>query len=147
MNMNNAKNNHVPNRAARLKVLLVEDDPPVLRTIQTYLSRMRPEITVVTVDNGSDAGVKAAELRPDLIILDIYIPGLNGFQVCKSIREGPELKQVKILAVSGKNNAQTKNSILAAGADDFLGKPFLLGDLEEKIKQLLQHKSNGKSPA
>ena len=118
-------------------ILLIEDDPQVSRVIQKILKDILPKITVYVADNGFEAGSKAVQTRPNLIILDVYLPGINGLDVCKFIRKNSELKNVKILAISGRNIEQTRDAILAAGADDFLGKPFTRDELHEKIKTLL----------
>ena len=69
--------------------------------------------------------------------LDLKLPGVDGFKVCRTVRADPALASVKILAITGVDAEQSRGRILEAGADDFLAKPFTVEDLAEKVDQLL----------
>ena len=87
--------------------------------------------------NGFEAGKKFATFSPDFIILDIRMPGMDGYQVCANIRSDPKNKSIKILAISGVSENDEIKKIMDLGADDYLGKPFSNKILKERISRLL----------
>ncbi len=121
-------------------ILLVEDSAATVRLMKSFIAGLDPEAQVQVVNNGFDAGAVVEQVRPDLIVLDVYLPGINGVQVCESIRKNINLKQVKILAVSGKDTLNTRKSMLAAGADAFLAKPFSSALFSEYLQRFLPKK-------
>ena len=93
---------------------------------------------VRTATSGYDAGVMTQEFRPDLIILDYMLPDVNGNVVCKTIRQNPDLKDMKIVIISGVVDREEIDDLLAAGADDFIKKPFNIDKLIQRITELLE---------
>lgn len=116
-------------------VLIVDDDPQVRNLISARLSRMG--VDVDTADNGFEAGIKVAELLPDLVILDLFMPGMDGFEVCRRIKEKKELSQTKIIAMSGYDSVENSERILGLGADRFFQKSSDISILIEAVGGLL----------
>ncbi|MFT6913857.1 MAG: CheY-like chemotaxis protein [Motiliproteus sp.] len=116
------------------KVLVVDDDPGMSGMIQRILIRNDYEVRVA--DNGFQAGSLMTEFRPALVILDLQMPGLSGFQVLKHIRDSEELAATRVLVISGLGDAGL-NLALEAGADDVLSKPFDGTELWARVQTLL----------
>ncbi len=116
----------------QIKVLVVDDDPDLLELITDVLQREK-RFLVRTASTGFEAGMLVKEFEPDVIVLDVMLPDINGKQVCQRIRSDPDLKHVKILCISGMVNRRRINDLKRAGADDFLAKPFSFRTLVERI--------------
>jgi DNA-binding response OmpR family regulator len=117
----------------KLKVLIVDDDPGIRKFIRANLDARDYE--VLLAENGV-AALKVFEKEPtDLIILDIMMPYLNGFEVCRKIRENSE---VPIIMLSAKDSENDKLRCLELGADDYITKPFSLNELLCRIKVLFR---------
>jgi excisionase family DNA binding protein len=134
------KDNRIPLDALesdKIKVLVVDDDPDI---VELFVDALNGDgrFDVRTARTGFDAGVEANRFRPDLIILDYMLPDINGNVVCHTIRESPELQQVRILIISGVVNKSEVDALLAAGADDFIKKPFNIGTVIERVVELVQ---------
>ena len=129
------KENNIPTDAlesGRRRILIVDDDPAVVDLISDVLANdARFEIKVV--NNGFAAGMQAKEYHPDLIILDVMLPDINGQAVCELIRQDPTLTDIKIICISGMVEEDKIGELKAAGADDFLHKPL---DIDELIRRV-----------
>jgi excisionase family DNA binding protein len=122
---------------SQVRVLLVDDDDTVRQLMRTIFNLYFPEVLVEEAEDGFAAGTRLLSFRPDMVVLDLRLPGLDGFRVCQYIRETPEFKHIKVLAVSGDSVLEVRDRILSVGADDFLAKPFENGELVAKIRNLL----------
>ncbi len=118
------------------KILIVDDEPFVHDFVKGALSD-KNNIEIKSVYDGFLAGITINEYLPDLIILDLLLPGVDGFKVCTEIKKSPKFKNIKILAVTGYDSPEYKEKILSAGADDYLPKPIDLKIFREKVNQLL----------
>ena len=132
----------VPSRLAQkvkknLKVLVVDDEASIRRVMSRGIKKAMPEIELFEAQDGFEAGKLVLDSLPDLVILDLKLPGMDGFRVCANIRQDSRFKETKILAVTGENTAENRKKILAAGADDYLPKPFEVKTLLEKAFKLL----------
>src|SRR5437588_9671941 len=129
------KDNGIPTDAlesGKRKVLLVDDDPDLVATINKALQEDgRFEVRIAS--NGFDAGMMVKEYRPDLIILDVMLPDINGKEVCQRVRADTSLEDVRILCISGMIEEDKVQELRLSGADDFLHKPF---DIEELIDRM-----------
>jgi DNA-binding response OmpR family regulator len=105
--------------------------------VKRVLKEISPAFNIHEASNGFEAGQEIIDVRPHLVILDLNLPGMDGFQVCKIIRGDARLKHIKILAISGFDTAETHKRILEAGANEFLPKPFKPQAVKEKILSLL----------
>jgi CheY-like chemotaxis protein len=124
---------------APLEILVVDDEEPVRKMIRRTLQKLYPKSQIQEASDGFEAGQKVAQLIPSLVILDLKLPGVDGLKVCRSIRSNERLKNIKVLVISGHNLDESKKQSLAAGASDFLGKPFGIDDLKEKVSKLVEH--------
>jgi DNA-binding response OmpR family regulator len=87
--------------------------------------------------DGFEAGVKTTEFRPGLIILDLFMPGVDGFELCKRLRENSNTSSIKILALTGYDTTKNRDRVMQAGADGYLAKPVQMSTLLCQIKGLL----------
>lgn len=118
------------------KILVIDDEPTVGEVLKDLFSG-KSHVEVQVVMDGFAAGLKLQEYFPDLIILDLMLPGVDGFAVCKKIR-GNELHYgVKILAITGYDSEENYRRIIECGADDYLPKPFQADEIIVKIYKLL----------
>jgi len=133
------KENGIPTDAlesGKRKALIVDDDEEIVEMIRDVLEADgRFEIRVA--NNGFDAGMVVKEYRPDIIVLDVMLPDINGKEVCQRVRSDPALDDVKIICISGMVEADKVGELRAAGADDFMQKPFVVETLVERMCSLL----------
>lgn len=122
--------------ATPFRILIVDDEAPICSMIKRIMQKLYPDAEIYEASDGFEAGQKVTQLTPSLVILDLKLPGIDGLKVCKSIRADDHLKNTKILAISGYEPEDSRTQSLAAGANDFLGKPFNTDDLREKIINL-----------
>lgn len=127
---------------ATKKILVVDDEPEIADFFKELLEGQFPHQLQSAAD-GFTAGRLVQAFSPDLVILDLLLPGVDGFQVCKMIRDDPETSHAKILAVTGYDSADIKQKIISSGADDYLGKPLDYQATLDKIRQLLGVKTKG----
>lgn len=120
----------------RRRILIVDDDPIVAEVVASALRDQGDRYEVSTVNNGIQALMEIGKQLPDLMILDIFMPELNGFEVCRQIKENPERSHLRILSVSGEHDPAVREKILACGADAFLEKPLDLLELRRQIEAL-----------
>ena len=121
----------------KTRVLVVDDDPEIVELLVDALTR-DGRFEVRTASTGFDAGVEANRFRPDVVVLDYMLPDINGNVVCKTIRESEDLQYTRILVISGVVNRAEVDSLLEAGADDFIKKPFNIETVIERIGELVQ---------
>lgn len=122
---------------AKPVILIVEDEEQNRRFISRAIKTAYPDAEIAEAADGFEAGHKVHTLLPALVILDIQLPKVNGVKVCEMMRADPGLRNIKILAITGCDIEETRPRIMEAGADDFLGKPFSIQELNAKIKDLL----------
>jgi excisionase family DNA binding protein len=121
---------------SKKRILIVDDEPTVVTFIEGAL-RLEAKYELSTAGDGFDAGQQVATFKPDLIILDIMLPGMDGFEVCTRVKTDAATRDVKILAITGFATEENIGKILHAGADDYLAKPLKLQELQTKVKELL----------
>ena len=115
-------------------ILVIDDEPQILRALRTILAAKK--FRVSTASRGEEGLTLAATQQPDLIILDLHLPDINGIQVCKQLREWTE---VPIIILSVEENEHEKVMALDSGADDYLTKPFGIEELLARIRVALRH--------
>jgi DNA-binding response OmpR family regulator len=118
------------------KVLVVDDDAGMREVLETALAT--ENLTVYTSTDGKDAVQKTLALKPDLILLDVNMPNLNGLTFCRAIRAGSQTKNIPVIIITGLTAQGRVEQCMAAGADDFLGKPFRVEELLIRIRAMLQ---------
>jgi two-component system KDP operon response regulator KdpE len=124
------------------RILVVDDEIQIRRLLQTGLTGYG--YTVETAADGVEAVEKAVAWRPDVIVLDLELPKLNGLDVCRSIRSW---SSVPIIVLSVREAERDKITALDLGADDYLTKPFGLGELLARIRVALRHAAGTDAPA
>jgi putative two-component system response regulator len=117
-------------------VLVVDDDPVVRRLTRQLLSRITEAVHAVS--NGEDALRVAPQLDPDLILLDVNMPDLDGFEVCKRLRADPATREIPIIMVTALNDRESRLRGLDAGADDFISKPYDRMELRTRVRTILR---------
>jgi DNA-binding response OmpR family regulator len=132
------KENGIPTDAlesGKRKALVVDDDEELVELIRDHLeSDGRFEVRVAS--NGFDAGMMVKEYRPDLIVLDVMLPDINGKEVCQRVRSDKSMNDVRIICISGMVEEDKIGELRAAGADDFMHKPF---EVERLVERMCQH--------
>jgi DNA-binding response OmpR family regulator len=117
-------------------VLLVEDEPDVAELIRYHLQKEGWEVVQST--NGADALRRVREARPDVILLDIMVPQLNGWEVCRRLRQEPETRGVPVVMVTGRVEEGDKILGFELGADDYVTKPFSPRELVARVRAVLR---------
>jgi excisionase family DNA binding protein len=133
------RDNGIPTDAlesGKRKVLIVDDDEELVELIEDVLVR-DGRFEVKTVNNGFDAGMMVKDYRPDIIVLDVMLPDINGKEVCQRVRSDKSMDDVRIVCISGMVEEDKVGELKAAGADDFMHKPFEVEKLIERMCQLL----------
>jgi two-component system alkaline phosphatase synthesis response regulator PhoP/two-component system response regulator RpaA len=118
------------------EILVIEDDYIVARTIERSLRS--DEFHVTLASRGEKGIFIARQSPPDLVILDIIMPDMDGYQVCQTMRADPQLSQVPILFLTAKVRPQDKIAGFKVGADDYLSKPFNVDELILRVKAILR---------
>ncbi|MEM8757951.1 MAG: response regulator [Planctomycetota bacterium] len=118
------------------RILCVDDDLAILGLFEDILGADR-RFEVETCSAGYDAGLRTAEFRPHLIVLDYMLPDINGDAVCRRLRANDELASTKVIFISGVIEPAEVDKLLSAGADAFLQKPFDIDQLTRTIEGLL----------
>lgn len=134
------RDNGIPTDAldsGRRKILVVDDDEDLMELICDALER-DGRMEVQSVNNGFGAGMMIKEFRPDLIVLDVMLPDINGKEVCTLVRTQPNMDDVRIICISGMVETDKIQELYDAGANDFMKKPFDVDQLVARICQLLE---------
>src|SRR5437868_11648419 len=129
------RDNGIPTDAlesGKRKILVVDDDQDLVDVIVDVLEK-DTRFEVRSVNNGFDAGMMVKEYRPDLLVLDVMLPDINGKEVCHRVRADPAMEDVRIICISGMIEDDKVQELKLAGADDFLGKPFDVDVLIDKM--------------
>jgi excisionase family DNA binding protein len=105
-------------------VLIVDDEPDMREILGEVLQTGEVELEVATAQNGVDALLMIGERKPDLLILDILMPGMNGLEVCRKLKSGAATRGLKIIAITGDHAPELRARVLTMGADLFFTKPF-----------------------
>lgn len=123
--------------SGKIRVLVVDDDNAIVEMLEDLLTR-DGRFEVKSASNGFEAGAMTLEFRPDILLLDYMLPDINGNIVCERIRKDPNLAHTKIIIVSGAVDQTEVEKLIAAGADDFIKKPFNIDSLVLRIVELVQ---------
>ncbi len=121
----------------KVKVLIIDDEPTVLKSISKIFQKQKDRYEIATAGNGLRIGYLTVEFGPDVVILDIDLPWIDGYRVCRIIRNLN--KDVKVLAITGYNIEESKVNIIDSGADAFLPKPFGYRELVDSVEELISN--------
>lgn len=123
--------------AARPRILVVDDDAPLAEILKESLQDEMPDAHIRTATDGYEALVQVGAFRPDVLALDIRMPRLDGFEVCRRLKARRDTAGIRILAMTAYSEGEVKRKIIACGAEDFIEKPFSITDFRSRILALL----------
>ncbi len=129
-------------RGKRPTVLLVDDNEQNLELLEAYMEDV-PEVRVITATNGLEALNKVAEEMPDLVLLDILMPKMSGFEVCKRLKSDPKTRDITVIMVTALNEPSDVERGAECGTDDYLSKPIDRHALIQQVRGLLTTKAKG----
>ncbi len=116
------------------KVLIVDDEPNIVTALEFLFRRSGYEVRLAT--NGAEALQEVDSFQPDVVLMDVMMPGRSGYEVCQHLREQPELARIKIVMLSAKGSEAEVNKGLSLGADLYVTKPFSTQELVNTIDRL-----------
>ncbi|KAF0178748.1 MAG: response regulator receiver [Nitrospirae bacterium] len=121
------------------KVLIVEDEPLIRLLLEQTLEGLEScGVEVCAADNGIDAVEKIKAERPELVLLDVMMPKMNGFEVCSIVKQQLQLKEVYIIMLTAKGQEQDRLKAIEAGTDEFITKPFSIVEVADRVKAVLK---------
>lgn len=118
------------------RILIVDDDPDLLQLTSSLLAQAGYQTFTATM--GLEALDCVDQIRPDLIILDVMMPGMDGYEVCRRLRRKPELARVPVIMLTARDTPEAKIQAFEAGADQYVNKPFHAAELRARVQGLLQ---------
>ncbi len=124
----------------RKKILVVDDDKIIVETIVQALEEDEYGYEMISAADGFEAGLQVSHFKPDLLILDIMMPDINGYEVCRKIKTNPASRNIKIIVLSAYLNEEAFEQMKAYGADACFSKPLPLAQLKEEVAKLLELK-------
>lgn len=122
------------------KVLLVEDEDNIALALEHLIARQGYALRRIA--DGTRAMEAIVEDHPDLVVLDVMLPGSSGYEICQSIRRDATLSDIKVLMMTARGGEVERRKGMALGADDFMTKPFATSDLTDRINDLLAEASD-----
>ncbi|MGB3052793.1 MAG: response regulator [Polyangiales bacterium] len=125
---------------AKTKILVADDDLEILALVARHLSALPAE--VVEASDGEEALRLAQREKPDLVVLDVMMPGMSGWEVCRAIREDEALSGTGVIMLTGIGERLNEMTSPLYGADGFLDKPFELDQLSAKVREVLESRDS-----
>ena len=122
--------------APRSRILIADDNPTNVELMEVYLSDLDCELAVAV--DGNDTLAKVASFKPDVILLDVMMPKLSGFEVCQKLKSDPATRNIMILMVTALNELGDIERAVKAGTDDFLSKPVNKIELTKRVENMLK---------
>ncbi len=123
--------------ASRKKILVVDDDKIIVETIVQALEEDEYGYDLISAADGFEAGLQVSHFSPDLLILDIMMPDINGYEVCRKIKSNPDSRDIKIIVLSAYLNEEAFDQMKTYGADACFSKPLPLDQLKHEVAKLL----------
>ncbi len=123
-------------KAPAKKILIVDDEPNIIVPLEFLMEQNNYDVRVA--ENGEQALEVISTYEPDLILLDIMLPGIDGYEVCQKIRKNPKFKHTKIIFLSAMARSIDVARGMELAANEYITKPFSTADVVEKIKALLE---------
>ncbi len=119
----------------KVEILVVEDEDNIAIALNYLLTREGYSQTRIATGAGAVEMIRAK--KPDLVLLDVMLPEVSGYEICQSVRADPECEDVRILMMTARGSAMERRKGLAMGADGFISKPFELKELREEVRKIL----------
>jgi DNA-binding response OmpR family regulator len=127
--------------AAPAVVLVADDEPTMLELVSRHLRSIEPKLEVIEASDGDEAWKLARERLPDLVVLDVMMPGMSGWEVCRKIRQDASLAHTGVLMLTGIGETLNETTSPLFGADEYIDKPFDFEKLDEKIVHVLEKRA------
>jgi excisionase family DNA binding protein len=121
-----------------INILIADDDVNIVETLSKYLKKEHPNFNITSAKDGFEAGNAIARIKPEVVIMDIFMPGINGFKVCRAIKQDPATKDVKVIVVTGYASEENVKKAKESGAEAVFSKPFDYKEIETEINTLLR---------
>ena len=118
------------------RVLLIEDEPNIAEAIRFILSRDGWEVTVE--ENGAQALPRVADVKPDLVILDLMLPGMSGLEILSSLRADPATEDLRVMMLTAKGQGRDREAAERAGVSAFMSKPFSNAEMRAQVRALME---------
>ena len=131
----------IPDKApleTKKRILVVDDDPIIVETIVQALEEDEFDYEVISASDGFEAGLQVNHFEPDLLILDIMMPDIKGYEVCKKIKDNPDTQNTKIIVLSAYLDEDKFKKMKDNGADACFSKPLPLPQLKDEVARLLE---------
>jgi DNA-binding response OmpR family regulator len=122
-------------------VLVADDEPTMLELVARHLRTIQPKLEVIEASDGDEAWKLARERLPDLVVLDVMMPGMSGWEVCRKIRQDAALAHTGVLMLTGIGESLNETTSPLFGADEYIDKPFDFEMLDEKIVHVLEKRA------
>lgn len=122
---------------SKQRILVVDDEPTAVDVVVRALQRLGDEVEIATACDGFEAGLQLATFKPDLLVLDLMMPHINGFEVCRTVRQNAATAHIKILIITAYGVHENIERALRFGANDFIHKPLDMEQLLAKARELL----------
>jgi DNA-binding response OmpR family regulator len=130
----------IKKKTDKTKILVVDDEPNIVQTLQDRLEMN--EYQVVTAGNGREGLEKIEQERPDVILLDVIMPIMDGHEMLEMLRKQPGGRDVSVIMLTARSQTQDIARANACGIDDYIVKPFDLSELLEKIESVVEHRKS-----
>ena len=127
-------------KADKTKILVVDDEPNIVQTLQDRLEMN--EYQVITAGNGREGLEKVEQEKPDVILLDVIMPIMDGHEMLEMLRKQPGGRDVSVIMLTARSQTQDIARANACGIDDYIVKPFDLSELLEKIESVVEHRKS-----
>jgi DNA-binding response OmpR family regulator len=127
-----------PPPAKAPRILVVDDDDAIRRLVSKSLQTLPVKPEVHTAAAGDEGLAVAQEMKPDLVVLDVKMPGLSGFEVCQKLRSNIQTAFIPILMLTGNTDEESRTQGFMVGTDDYMGKPFSVPELHDRVTRLLR---------
>jgi two-component system, OmpR family, phosphate regulon response regulator PhoB len=125
----------MPEPARRAHVLIVEDDDSIAMALEYLVGQAGHDHQRIA--HGAEALPRIRATHPDLVLLDVMLPGMSGYDICEGVRGGPTLADVRILLMTARGSAAERRKGLDLGADGFITKPFELREVRDEVRKLI----------
>jgi excisionase family DNA binding protein len=126
-------------------IMIVDDEAEMLDLLRTLFASGDEGIEIACVQSGVEALLMMGARKPNLLILDIMMPGMNGYEVCRRLKSSADTRNILILAITGDHDPSVRGRILEAGADRFFTKPLQVLEFREQVLQLIAGGATGES--
>jgi len=119
-------------------IMIVDDEVDILDMLESLMKSDGDGVQVLRAQSGVEALLMIGESKPDLLILDMMMPGMNGYEVCQKLKASPNTRNIQIVGISGDHSPMVRERVLSAGADLFFTKPLEIVGFRERCLQLLE---------